>query len=62
MKYVFLKNHELVLKKKMGSGYTTHIGSMLNVDGGLLIRNATFHMKTKMDAKTIFIPAPYLNK
>lgn len=42
----------------MISGYATGIGSMLNIDGGLLIRNATFHMKIKMDAKIIFHPFP----
>lgn len=42
----------------MVSGYATCIGSMLNIDGGLLIRNATFHMKIKMDAKIIFHPSP----
>ncbi|WP_148721764.1 hypothetical protein [Akkermansia muciniphila] len=40
------------------SWYATCIGSMLNIDGGLLIRNATFHMKIKMDAKIIFHPFP----
>lgn len=35
---VFLKNSELDIKKKMISGYATCIGSMLNIDGGLLIR------------------------
>lgn len=34
----FLKNPELDIKKKMISGYATCIGSMLNIDGGLLIR------------------------
>lgn len=34
----FLKNPELDIKKKMVSGYATCIGSMLNIDGGLLIR------------------------
>lgn len=38
MKKFFLKNPELDIKKKMVSGYTTCIGSMLNIDGGLLIR------------------------
>lgn len=35
---VFLKNSELDIKKMMISGYATGIGSMLNIDGGLLIR------------------------
>lgn len=43
----FWKNPELDIKKKMVSGYATCIGSMLNIDSGLLIRNATFHMKIK---------------
>lgn len=54
----FWKNSELDIKKMMISEYATGIGSMLNIDGGLLIRNATFHMKIKMDAKIIFHPFP----
>ena len=37
MECFFLKNPELDIKK-MVSGYATCIGSMLNIDGGLLIR------------------------
>lgn len=34
----FEKNSELDIKKMMISGYATGIGSMLSIDGGLLIR------------------------
>ena len=38
MECFFEKNSELDIKKMMISGYATGIGSMLNIDGGLLIR------------------------